>query len=65
MATDKQGELATCGCGAHGWIVERTHYLELADPRYWIEHENDDEWHENRVTAKLIDGERSFRLEQV
>lgn len=65
MATSKSGELATCGCGVHGLIVDRTHYLELDDPRYWIEHENDDEWHENRITTKMVDGVRVFRLEQV
>ena len=66
MSTEKQGELATCGCGVHGWIVQRTHHLETVDPRFWIEHENDDDWHENRITTyRRPDGGRAFRLEVI
>lgn len=40
MANDMSGEMATCACGAQGWIINRSHPLNPS--KWWeIHHEND------------------------
>ena len=58
MGNEMKGEMATCACGARGWIINRSHHLSRS---LWLEisHENGPAHFVRRV--QLDDG--CFRFE--
>ena len=58
MANTMSGELATCACGAKGWIMDRAHHLDVRKHWFVIHHESGEV---HRVVRVWTD--KGFRFE--